>query len=267
MTAEPFLAVHDIDVVYKGAILALRGVSLTVAKGQVVAILGANGAGKTTTLRAISGFIGLDAARVTKGTIVFEGERLDNRQPHHCARLGIALVPEREKIFPSLTVGENLLVPPSRLSGAERRRMEELVFQFFPALAQRRASQAGLLSGGERQMLGIAAKLVSGPRMLLIDELSLGLAPIVVQQLMERLLKIREELGLALLLVEQNATLALNVADYAYVLENGVIALEGDGASMRANPRIHEFYLGIASAARRSYRDARNERLAGAKNG
>jgi branched-chain amino acid transport system ATP-binding protein len=267
MMPEPFLAVREIVVVYKGAIRALQGVSLSVAKGQIVAILGANGAGKTTTLRAISGFIGHDAARVTKGTIVFNGEHLENRPPHHCTRLGIALVPEREKIFPNLTVGENLLIPPTRLSIAECRRMEDLVFQFFPSLAERRASQAGLLSGGERQMLGIAAKLVLGPQLLLLDELSLGLAPIVVEQLMERLLKIKEELGLALLLVEQNAALALQVADYAYVLENGAIAIEGDGPSMRGNPHIHEFYLGIASAGRRSYRDARIERQAGVKDG
>jgi branched-chain amino acid transport system ATP-binding protein len=163
VSVEQLIAVRDIHVLYKGMIRALNGVSLTVAKGQVVAILGANGAGKTTTLRAISGFIGLDAARVTKGTIAFKGVRVENRPPHHSARLGIALVPERNKIFPNLTVIENLLVPPSRLAQAERRRMHELVFQSFPALARRRTSEAGLLSGGERQMLGIAAKLVAGP--------------------------------------------------------------------------------------------------------
>jgi branched-chain amino acid transport system ATP-binding protein len=261
MSMEPFLAVRDVEVIYKRSIRGIHGISLNVGKSQVVVILGANGAGKTTTLRAISGFIGLDSARVTKGEIVFDGVHLENRLPHHCAHLGIAIVPEREKIFPNLTVAENLLVPPSRLSVAERRRMESLIFQFFPALAERRTREAGLLSGGERQMLGIGAKLVAGPRILLLDEMSLGLAPVVVTELMDRLLKIKEELGLAILLVEQNATLALRVADYAYVLENGGIALEGDGASMRKNPRIHEFYLGMSSSERRSYRVARNERL------
>jgi branched-chain amino acid transport system ATP-binding protein len=262
MSADPVLMVRDVDVIYKRVIRALRGVSLNVAKGQVVAILGANGAGKTTMLRAISGFIGRDAARVTAGSVVFKGEHVENRLPHECARLGIAIVPEREKVFPNLTVAENLLVPPSRLSAGERRRIEELVFQFFPALAERRASQAGLLSGGERQMLGIAAKLVSGPELLLLDELSLGLAPMIVLELIDRLGQIKQELGLSLLLVEQNAVIALRMADYAYVLENGEIAMEGHGPSMRANPSIQEYYLGGTSGTRRSYRNAHNERLA-----
>jgi branched-chain amino acid transport system ATP-binding protein len=267
MSGDPVLTVRDIEVVYKRVIRALRGISLSVAKGQVVAILGANGAGKTTTLRAISGFIGLDAARVTAGSVVFKGEHLENRPPRDCARRGIALVPERDKVFPNLTVAENLAVPPSRLSAMERRRIEALVFQCFPALAERRASQAGLLSGGERQMLGIAAKLVAGPELLLLDELSLGLAPMIVAELMERLRQIKQELGLSLILVEQNAVVALQMADHAYVLENGEIAMEGDGATMRANPRIQEYYLGGASGTRRSYRNARNERLARANHG
>jgi branched-chain amino acid transport system ATP-binding protein len=267
VSVEQLIAVRDIHVLYKGMIRALNGVSLTVAKGQVVAILGANGAGKTTTLRATSGFIGLDAARVTKGTIAFKGVRVENRPPHHSARLGIALVPERDKIFPNLTVIENLLVPPSRLAQAERRRMHELVFQSFPALARRRTSEAGLLSGGERQMLGIAAKLVAGPELLLLDELSLGLAPVVVQQLMTQLMQIKAELRLALLIVEQNASLALQAADHAYVLENGAIVLEGDAASLRSNAKVHEFYLGVASTNRPNYRSARTERMARLQNG
>jgi branched-chain amino acid transport system ATP-binding protein len=267
MSVEPMLVVQDVEVVYKRVIRALRGVSLSVAKGQVVAILGANGAGKTTTLRAISGFIGLDAARVTEGSIRFKGEPLENRLPHHCARSGVAIVPERDKVFPNLTVAENLTVPPSRLSATERRRVESLIFQLFPALAERRSSEAGLLSGGERQMLGIGAKLVAGPELLLIDEMSLGLAPVIVQQLMSRLLQFKQELGLSLLVVEQNAVIALQIADYAYVLENGEIALEGDGPSMRANPHIEEYYLGGGTGTRRSYRDARAKRLAQSHHG
>jgi branched-chain amino acid transport system ATP-binding protein len=145
--------------------------------------------------------------------------------------------------------------------------MQDMVFQFFPALSERRTREAGLLSGGERQMLGIGAKLVAGPRVLLLDEMSLGLAPVVVMELMERLLKIKEELGLSILLVEQNATLALRVADYAYVLENGEIAIEGDGPSMRNNARIHEYYLGMSSSERRSYRVARSARLGHSEHG
>jgi len=262
MSDQPLLAVQDIEVVYKRVIRALRGVSFTVAKGQTVAILGANGAGKTTTLRAISGFIGLDAARVTRGSIRFKGEPLENRLPHHCASVGVVIVPERDKVFPNLTVVENLAVPPSRLSAAERRRVEALIFQIFPALAERRSSEAGLLSGGERQMLGIGAKLVAGPELLLIDEMSLGLAPVIVQDLMSRLLQIKKEVGLSLLVVEQNAMIALEIADYAYVLENGEIALAGDGPSMRANPHIEAYYLGGGDGTRRSYRDARAKRLA-----
>jgi branched-chain amino acid transport system ATP-binding protein len=262
MSAEPLLTVRDIEVVYKRVIRALRGVSLAVAKGQTVAILGANGAGKTTTLRAISGFIGLDAARVTRGSIRFKGVPLENRLPHRCARYGVAIVPERDKVFPNLTVAENLAVPPTRLGTTERRRVEALVFQMFPALAERRASEAGLLSGGERQMLGIGAKLVAGPELLLIDEMSLGLAPVIVADLMRRLLQIKQELGLTLLVVEQNTAIALEIADYAYVLENGEVALEGDGASMRANPHIEEYYLGGGTGTRRNYRDARAQRLA-----
>jgi len=267
LIVESLLAVRDVDVVYKRMIRALNGVSLMVAKSQIVAILGANGAGKTTLLRAISGFIGLDAARVTRGTIAFKGGRVENRPPHHSASLGIALVPERDKIFPNLTVIENLLVPPSRLAKGEQRRMHDLVFQFFPALAKRRTSEAGLLSGGERQMLGIASKLVTGPELLLLDELSLGLAPVVVQQLMTQLMQIKTELGLSLLIVEQNAGLALQAADYVYVVENGAIVLEGDAASLRSNTKVHEFYLGTASTTRRNYRSARTERMARLQNG
>jgi len=258
---DPLLAVDRIEVVYKRVIRALRGVSLKVAKGQTVAILGANGAGKTTTLRAISGFIGLDVAQVTAGTILYKGEHLENRLPHQCTKLGISIVPERDKVFPNLTVSENLAVAQSRLPAAERRRSEAMVFQFFPALAARRSSEAGLLSGGERQMLGIGAKLVSGPELLLVDELSLGLAPLIVQELIARLLQIKQQLGLSLLLVEQNAAVALQMADYAYVLENGQIAIEGDAQSMRHNPHIQEYYLGGGAEARRNYRNARAHRL------
>src|SRR5262249_47263811 len=160
-------------------------------------LLGTNGAGKTTTLRAISGFLGLDDARVTEGTITFKGTRIENAAPHDSTRRGIALVPERDKVFPNLTVAENLAVPVMRDAGAaERRRLEQAVFGFFPRLADLRGRVAGLLSGGERQMLALAAALMCGPELLLIDELSLGLAPVVVEELTERLGKIRLELDI-----------------------------------------------------------------------
>src|SRR5262249_10471896 len=185
--------------------------------GSIVAVLGTNGAGKTTTLRAISGFLGIDDARVTEGAITFKGARIENRPPHENTRRGIVLVPERDKIFPNLTVAENLAAPVARAAAIERRSREALAYQFFPQLADLRHRVGGLLSGGERQMLALASGLVCEPEFLLVDELSLGLAPVVVADLLRRLAEIRRQLGIAVLVVEQSATVALEIADYAYV--------------------------------------------------
>jgi branched-chain amino acid transport system ATP-binding protein len=213
-------------------------------------------------LRAISGFHGIDDARVTDGSIFFKGTRIDNGEPHRIARAGIALVPEREKVFPNLTVAENLLVPKGpRESAAQRRRREEEVVEFFPRLGELRSRIAGLLSGGERQMLAVASALVCKPELLLIDELSLGLSPLVVDDLMEGLVEIKRGLGIAVLLVEQSAAVALELADYAYVLENGRTVLDGDAARLKGHADIQEFYLGrTGSGARRSYRDVKQYR-------
>jgi branched-chain amino acid transport system ATP-binding protein len=257
----PLLAVDKLEVVYARAITAVQGISLAVPRGRIVGILGTNGAGKTTLLRAISGFHGIDDARVTEGSIRFKGRRIDNGEPHRIARAGIALVPERDKAFPNLTVAENLIVPAGpRESAAERRRREERVAQFFPRLAELRHRIAGLLSGGERQMLAIASALVCKPELLLVDELSLGLAPVVVEDLMARLVEIKRELGLTVMLVEQSAAVAFAVADYSYVLENGRIVLDGDSARLRDHPDIQEFYLGQTGGARRSYREVKQYR-------
>jgi branched-chain amino acid transport system ATP-binding protein len=259
MTA--LLAVDKLEVVYHRAITAVQGISLSVAPGQIVAILGTNGAGKTTTLRAISGFLGLDDARVTEGAIAFKGERIENRPPHEITRRGIVLVPERDKVFPNLSVAENLVAPaPRGLSRADRQRREALVYQFFPRLADLRRRIAGLLSGGERQMLALGSALVCQPELLLVDELSLGLAPVVVDDLSRRLVDIRRELGISILIVEQSAAIALEIADYGYVMENGRIVLDGDGARLRNHPDIQEFYLGYATAGRRSYRAVKQYR-------
>jgi branched-chain amino acid transport system ATP-binding protein len=260
--SDPLLAVDKLEVVYQRAITAVQGISLSVPQEQIVGILGTNGAGKTTLLRAISGFHGIDDARVTEGSIRFKGQRIDNGEPHRIARAGIALVPEREKVFPNLTVAENLAVPAAPgLGGAERRRREEQVVQFFPKLGELRNRIAGLLSGGERQMLAIASALVCKPELLLVDELSLGLAPVVVDDLMARLLQIKRELGITVMLVEQSAAVALEVADYSYVLESGRIVLDGDRARLSGHPDIQEFYLGQASGGkRRSYRDVKQYR-------
>jgi branched-chain amino acid transport system ATP-binding protein len=260
--SEPLLAVDKLEVVYQRAITAVQGISLAVPQGQIVGILGTNGAGKTTLLRAISGFHGTDDARVTEGSIRFRGRRIENGEPHRIARAGIALVPERDKVFPNLTVAENLAVPagPRETAGGRRQREEQLA-QLFPRLAGLRHRVAGLLSGGERQMLAIASALVCKPELLLVDELSLGLAPVVVDELMRRLVEIRRELGITVMLVEQSASVALDIADYSYVLENGRIVLAGDSARLRDHPDVQEFYLGQASGGeRRSYRDVKQYR-------
>jgi branched-chain amino acid transport system ATP-binding protein len=257
--SEALLQVEKIEVVYKRVITAVQGVTLSVGPKQIVAILGTNGAGKTTTLRAISGFLGLDDARITEGTISFEGRRIENAPPHDIAARGIALVPERDKVFPNLTVAENLAVPVSRTSATERRRKDEQIYQLFPRLAELRQRVGGLLSGGERQMLAIAGALMCRPSLLLVDELSLGLAPVVVQDLTRRLLAVRDELGIAILLVEQSAA-ALTIADHAYVMENGRIVLDGDRERLRSHQDVQEFYLGQASGERRSYRAVKQYR-------
>ena len=244
----------------QSTITALQGISLSVAGGQLIGILGTNGAGKSTLLRAISGFHGIDDAEVTDGTIRFMGRRIEHNQPHANTRLGIALVPERDKVFPSLTVAENLAVPVGR-GRAELRRREAQVFAFFPRLAQLRRRTAGLLSGGERQMLAIASALVCQPQLLLVDELSLGLAPAVVEDILTSLVRIRRELPLTMIIVEQNAAVALRVIDYGYVLENGRIVLDGDAARLGDHPDIKEFYLGQSKEGlRRSYRSVKQYR-------
>jgi branched-chain amino acid transport system ATP-binding protein len=257
--SDALLSVDKLEVVYHRAITAVQGISLSVPQGQIVAILGTNGAGKSTTLRAISGFLGIDDARVTEGSIAFKGERIENRPPNQITRRGIVLVPERDKVFPNLTVAENLATPFAR--GRDQRGGEAMVFAFFPQLADLRSRTAGLLSGGERQMLALASALMCRPELLLVDELSLGLAPVVVEDLMTRVVQIRRELGITIVIVEQSAAAALAIADYGYVLENGRVVLDGDGARLRAHGDIQEFYLGQAGGAeRRSYRTVKQYR-------
>jgi len=256
-TQNPMLIVEDLEVVYQRSIVALHGVNLTAREGEITALLGANGAGKTTTLRAISGFIGLDNARVTKGSVRFRGKMIANRRPDQITKRGIVLIPERDKVFPNLSVAENLTaVASSQHSAADRKRLEQLVFDAFPRLATLRGREAGLLSGGERQMLAIGAAIVCGPELLLIDELSQGLAPVIVEELAKRLVELRRELDLTILLVEQSASVALQIADTAFVLENGRVVLEGAAAELRDNPSVQSAYLGAGGEGeRRNYRD------------
>ncbi len=254
--ADPLLRLERLEVVYHQVSTAIQGVNIVVPEGRIVALLGTNGAGKTTTLRAISGFIGLDDARVTEGRVVYRGRDIANLPPHRATELGIALVPERNKVFETLTVQENLdavVVRPG--ADALRRHMDAFVAEHFPRLFELRARQAGYLSGGERQMLTIASALMCAPEFLLVDELSLGLAPLIVEELMAQLRAINRELGTTVLLVEQNANVALDVADYGYVIENGRIVLDGEPARLRDHQDIKEFYLGQGERdTRRSYR-------------
>ncbi len=256
--APPLLRIDQIEVAYHRVVTALQGVSVDVPQGSIVAILGTNGAGKTTTLRAVSGFIGLDDARVTSGRILFEGDAIENQSPHRITARGIALVPERDKVFPNLTVSENLEATVSR-PGTDRRALMLAVWELFPALVRLRQRTAGLLSGGERQMLAIGSALLCGPKLLLVDELSQGLAPRVVDDIAEQLLTIRDRLGISVLLVEQNAELALGMADHGYIMENGRIVIDGSPQALRDHADVQEFYLG-GSGTRRSYRDVKQYR-------
>ena len=254
----PLLELENVEVVYHHVATAVQAVSLAVPERSIVALLGTNGAGKTTTLRAISGFLGADDARVVGGRIAFLGEEVTGRPPHELARRGLVLVPERDKVFETLTVQENLraLVPGRRAAVTP-----EQVFDYFPVLAERRRQLAGYLSGGERQMLALGAALLCRPVVLLVDELSLGLAPIVVESLMGMVRRLRDELGIAVLLVEQNAAAALGVADYGYVMEHGRVVYDGPAERLLAHEDIREFYLGLGHrAGRKRYTDVKQYR-------
>ena len=243
------LELENLEVVYHHVATAIQGVSLRVPPRSIVALLGTNGAGKTTTLRAISGFLGADDAQIVGGRVVFLGETVTGRAPHELARRGLVLVPERDKVFETLTVQENLraLVSGRRADpdGVRPRVTLDQVFHYFPVLAQRGRQLAGYLSGGERQMLALATALLCRPRVLLVDELSLGLAPMVVESLMALVARLRDDLGLAVLLVEQNAGAALAVANHGYVMEHGRIVYDGSAERLLAHADVREFYLGV----------------------
>ena len=252
------LEVDNLEVVYHRAVTAVQGVSFGVNESAITALVGTNGAGKTTTLRAISGFMRVEEARITEGEIRFRGERINNRYTDQISRLGIAHVPERDKIFPTLTVHENLMA--CRVSGEAGDFDIVDAFELFPRLAERANSVSGYLSGGERQMLAISLALVTQPRLILIDEMTLGLAPAVVDFLVEAIRKLRQERRLTFLIVEQNATVALEVADYVYVMENGRIVFDGDPTRLQSHDDFREFYLGFGTKGEKSFQDVKQYR-------
>ncbi len=259
----PLLELTNVEVAYHHVATAIQGVSLRVPERSIVTLLGTNGAGKTTTLRAISGFLGADNARVVDGRIDFLGRAINGRPPHELCRRGLVLAPERDKVFETLTVGENLraLVPGRRERGAGPPVTLDQVLHYFPVLADRRRQLAGYLSGGERQMLALATALLCRPVVLLVDELSLGLAPLVVESLMALVRRLRDELGLAVLLVEQNAGAALEIADHGYVMEHGRIVYDAPAPDLVAHADVREFYLGLGDRAlRKRYTEVKQYR-------
>jgi branched-chain amino acid transport system ATP-binding protein len=255
------LEVENLEVTYSRVIVAVRGVSLTVPGNSIVALLGTNGAGKSTTVRAISGFLPVDDAEIKKGSIRFDGRSVLGLPPHQVARMGIVLVPERRKIFETLSVWDNLRLSHGRSgTGAAWRAQVERLFETFPRIAARRDQTAGYLSGGERQMLAIAQGILCEPKLLLVDELSLGLAPHLVLELMEQLGRLRAEFSISILLIEQDALSALEIADYGYIMEGGRIVYDGPPDKLRNHKDVQEFYLGCGDSGRTSYREVKQYR-------
>jgi branched-chain amino acid transport system ATP-binding protein len=256
------LDVNGIEVIYNHVILVLKGVSLQVPEGGIVALLGANGAGKTTTLKAVSNLLAAERGEVTKGYIRFAGERVDRLNPSELVKRGVIQVMEGRHCFAHLTVEDNLLTGAysRRASRAEIRADLEKVYGFFPRLKQRRGSLAGYTSGGEQQMTAIGRALMARPRMILLDEPSMGLAPQIVEEIFEIVRNLNTREKVSFLLAEQNTMVALRFADFGYILENGRVVMEGSAASLSGNEDVKEFYLGISSGGRRSFREVKHYR-------
>lgn len=260
--AGTLLSVNNIEVIYNHVILVLKGVSLEVPKGQIVAILGANGAGKTTTLKAISNLLRAERGEVTKGSIVYDGEKVEASSPNDLVKRGVIQVMEGRHCFEHLTIEENLLTGAyTRTDGkAAIEASLEKVYSYFPRLRDRRTSQAGYTSGGEQQMCAIGRALMSNPKMILLDEPSMGLAPQLVEEIFEIVDDLNKKEGVSILLAEQNTNIALRYADYGYILENGRVVMDGPAANLRENEDVKEFYLGLSSGERKSFRDVKHYR-------
>ncbi len=251
--APALLEVNNVEVVYSDVILVLRGLSLRVPKGRIVALLGANGAGKSTTLKAISGLLKTEEGEVTRGEVLFDGARVDGMDPHLIVRRGIFQVMEGRRIVADMTCLENLRLGAFTRSDGEVKRDIDMVYSFFPRLKER-TGLAGYLSGGEQQMLAIGRALMARPKLILMDEPSMGLSPLLVKEVFGIIRRLNEELGITILLVEQNARMALSVASYGYVMEGGKVVLDGTAEALSTNEDVKEFYLGGHGAERKSFR-------------
>ena len=260
--AAPYLSINNIEVIYDHVILVLKGVSLEVPQGKIVALLGANGAGKTTTLKAISNLLSAERGDVTKGTIEFQGRRVDKLTPNELVRMGVCQVMEGRHCFAHLTVEENLLTGAftRRIARSETREALEKVYRYFPRLKQRRTSLAGYTSGGEQQMTALGRALMAQPSMILLDEPSMGLAPQIVEEIFEIVRDLNKNEKVSFLLAEQNTNVALRFADYGYILENGRVVMDGAAAELARNEDVKEFYLGLSSGGRKSFRDVKHYR-------
>jgi branched-chain amino acid transport system ATP-binding protein len=259
---EPILRVNNIEVIYDHVILVLKGVSLEVPEGGIVALLGANGAGKTTTLKAISNLLRAERGEVTKGSVEYLGEKVDNLTPNDLVKRGVVQVMEGRHCFGHLTVEENLLTGAyTRSDGnAAIKRDLEMVYDYFPRLRERRSSQAGYTSGGEQQMVAIGRAMMSKPKVILLDEPSMGLAPQLVEEIFEIVRTLNQKEGVSFLLAEQNTMVALRYATFGYILENGRVVMEGEASKLSENDDVKEFYLGISGDDRKSFRDVKHYR-------
>ena len=261
-TADNYLSINNIEVIYDHVILVLKGVSLNVPKGKIVALLGANGAGKSTTLKAISNLLRAERGDVTKGSVEYKGDRIDQLTPNELVKRGVIQVMEGRYCFGHLTIEENLLTGAytRSISRGELKDSLEKVYHYFPRLKTRRTSQAGYTSGGEQQMCAIGRALMAKPEMILLDEPSMGLAPQIVEEIFEIVKDLNSRENVSFLLAEQNTMVALRYADFGYILENGRVVMEGDAEDLRTNEDVKEFYLGLSSAGRKSFKDVKHYR-------
>ena len=260
--ANHYLSVNNIEVIYDHVILVLKGVSLEVSEGSIVALLGANGAGKSTTLKAISNLLAAERGDVTKGTIEFKGKRVDKLTTNDLVRMGVCQVMEGRHCFAHLTVEENLLTGAftRKASRGDIAAALEKVYHYFPRLKQRRGSQSGYTSGGEQQMTAVGRALMAQPSMILLDEPSMGLAPQIVEEIFEIVRDLNTKERVSFLLAEQNTSVALRYANYGYILENGRVVMDGVASYLASNDDVKEFYLGLSTAGRKSFRDVKHYR-------